>query len=220
MFGANTVSGMADRFLFGLSMTFVRYRPPQVKSEIFDNLKPVRVPDWTWDAKDKWADQNPEARRRLTEHALRIALVTAAVNDDREITKDCFESALRFMEWQERIREIYRPGLAETKEAEAYESVYSALWERLKKQINEGISPKGADEISNDKQHQCRLLHFARVVNAKSYYRKYAGLIDRVKRSMAENGIITEVHEIDFDDRGNEKKGKKTPFVTLRGKVK
>jgi len=220
MFGANTVSGMADRFLFGLSTAFVKYRPPQVKCEIFDNLKPVRIAEWVWDAKDDWAERSPDSRRRLAEHSLRIALVTAAVNGDREIRKDCFEAALRFMEWQERIREIYRPGLAETKEAEAYESVYSALWERLKKQINDGISPKGADKITKNKQDQCRLLHFAQVINAKSYYRKYAGLIDRVKASMAHNGIIEEIHEYETDERGNEKKGKKTPFVRLRGRIR
>ena len=124
------------------------------------------------------------------------------------------------MEWQERIREIYRPGLAETKEAEAYESVYSALWERLKKQISEGLSPKGADQITRDKQEQCRLLHFAQIVNAKSYYRKYAGLIDRVKKSMADNGVIEEIREYETDDHGHEKKGKKTPFVTLRGRIR
>jgi len=151
LFGSNTVSGMVDRFIFGFSTVFVRYRPPQVRREMFDNLKPVRIPNWVWDAKDEWADRYPETRRRLAEHALRIALVTAAVNGDREITKRCFEAALRMMEWQERIREIYRPGLAETKEAEAYESVYSALWERLKKQVSEGISPKGADEITKEK---------------------------------------------------------------------
>src|SRR5208282_5937161 len=115
--GSNTVSGMADRFLFGLSATFVRYRPPQVKCEIFDNLKPVRIANWVWEAKDAWAERNPDSRRRLAEHSLRIALVAAAVNGDREITKGGFETALRLMEWQERIREIYRPGLAETKEA-------------------------------------------------------------------------------------------------------
>jgi hypothetical protein len=220
LFGSNTVSGMADRFIFGFSTVFVKYRPPQVKAEIFDNLRPVRIPNWVWDIKDEWSDRNPETRRRLAEHALRIALVTAAVNADREITKKCFEAALRMMEWQERIREIYRPGLAETKEAEAYESVYSALWERLKKQISEGIAPKGADEITKDKEQQCRLLHFARVVNAKSYYRKYAGLIDRVRKSMADNGVLEEIREYETDERGNEKKGKKTPFVRLRGRIR
>ncbi|MGA3104742.1 MAG: bifunctional DNA primase/polymerase [Terriglobales bacterium] len=220
LFGSNTVSGMADRFIFGFSTVFVKYRPPQVRREIFDSLKPVRIPDWVWDAKDEWAERNPEARRRLAEHALRISLVTAAVNGDREITKECFEAALRFMEWQERIRELYRPGVAETKEAEAFESVYSALWERLKKQIGEGIWPKGADEITKDKQEQCRLLHFAQVVNAKSYYRKYAGLIDRVRASMAHNGLIEEIHEYDTDERGYEKKGKKTPFVRLRSRIR
>jgi hypothetical protein len=220
MFGSNTVSGMADRFLFGFSTEFVKYRPPQVRCEIFDNLKAVRIRNWVWDAKDQWADRSPETRRRLTEHALRIALVTAAVSGDREITKEGFEAGLRFMEWQERIREIYRPGLAETKEAEAYESVYSALWERLQKQINDGLSPKGADDIIKNKQEQCRLLHFAQVVNAKSYYRKYAGLIDRVRKSMAENGVIEEIREHETDGQGNEKKGKKTPFVRLRRRIK
>jgi len=220
LFGSNTVSGMADRFIFGFSTVFVKFRPPQVRREIFDNLKPVRIPNWVWDAKDEWADRNSESRRRLAEHALRIALVTAAVNGDREITKKCFEAALRLMEWQERIREIYRPGLAETKEAEAYESVYSALWERLKKQINDGISPKGADEITKDKQEQSKLLQFAQVVNAKSYYRKYAGLIDRVRKSMADNNVIEEIREYETDGHGNEKKGKKTPFVRLRGKIR
>jgi Bifunctional DNA primase/polymerase, N-terminal len=220
LFGSNTVSGMADRFIFGFSAVFVKYRPPQVRREVFDNLKPVLIPNWVWGAKDDWADRNPETRRRLAEHALRIALVTAAAHGDREVTTKCFEAALRFMEWQERIREIYRPGLAETKEAEAYESVYSALWERLKKQVGEGLWPTGADEIARDKQEQCKLLHFAQVVNAKSYYRKYAGLIDRVRKSMADNGVIEEIREYETDDQGNEKKGKKTPFVKLRGRIR
>lgn len=113
------------------------------KPEVFNNLKPVRIPEWVWDAKDGWAEQRPESRRRLTEHFLRVALVTAALNGDREINKQRFEAALRFMEWQERIREIYRPGLAETKEAEACESVDAAPWERFNKQISEGVAPKG-----------------------------------------------------------------------------
>jgi hypothetical protein len=220
IFGSNTVCGMADRFLFGLSATSVRYRPRHVKPATFDNLRPVRIPEWVWDSKDEWADLSPESRRRLAEHALRVALVTAGVNGDREITQKGFEAALRFMEWQERIREIYRPGLAETKEAEAYESVYSALWERLKKQVSEGLSPKHADLITMKKEAQCKLLHFAQVVNSKSYYRKYAGLIDRVRNSMVDNGIIEEIYEREVDAAGREKKGARTPFVTLRGRIK
>ena len=53
----------------------------------------------------------------------------------------------------------------------------------------------------------------------RSYYRKYAGLIDRVKKSMLDNGVIAEIREIEHDERGHEKKGSKTPFVILKGNV-
>ncbi len=37
---------------------------------------------------------------------------------------------------------------------------------------------------------------------------------------MLENGLIAEVREIKQDERGHEKKGAKTPFVILKGKLK
>jgi hypothetical protein len=54
----------------------------------------------------------------------------------------------------------------------------------------------------------------------RSYYRKYGGLIDRVKKSMLENGVIAEVRESEYDEQGHEKKGAKTPFVILKGNLK
>lgn len=220
LFGAATVTGLADRFLYGYSNERVRYRPPSGKPEAIDP-RPVVIPDWVWDAKDEWAGEVPE-RRRLTEHALRIALVTAAVNGDREITGECFEAALRFMEWQERLRSVYRPGVAETKEAECYEAVYTALHERHTKQKAEGFVHKRLVryDLPIEEPERWRLLHFAQIVNSKSYYRKYAGLIDRVRKSMADNGIIEEVYQLETDERGREKRGPKTPFVRLRGKLK
>jgi hypothetical protein len=53
-------------------------------------------------------------------------------------------------------------------------------------------------------------------VSPKSCCRKYAGLTDRARKSMVENGIIAEVREMDEDERGHEKKGRKTPFVILK----
>jgi len=126
---------------------------------------------------------------------LRIALVTAAANGDREITKECFVAALRFMEWQQRLRAVYRPGLAETKEAECYEAVYTALHERYIRQQAENFVHKKAKDyiIDMDESEQWKLLHFTEVVNSKSYYRRFAGLIDRVKKSMVDNGMIAEI---------------------------
>ena len=216
LFGSATVKGLYDRFLFGYSSKHVKYRPPDVRPEVITPM-PVHIPDWVWDAKDEWTGDIPE-RRRLGEHVLRTALVTAAVNGDREITRECFEAALRFMEWQQRLRAVYRPGLAETKEAECYEAVYSALHERYTKQQAENFIHEKVRNytLGLNESEQWRLLHFAQVVNSKSYYRKFAGLIDRVKKSMVENEIIAEVRETEEDEQGREKKGRKTPFVILR----
>jgi len=67
-----------------------------------------------------------------------------------------------------------------------------------------------------DKAERWNLLHFSEIVNSKSYYRRFAGLIDRAKKSMIDNEIITEVRETEEDERGRERKGRKTPFVVLR----
>ena len=217
LFGSSTVKGLYDRFLLGYSNKHVKYRPPDARPEVI-TPEPVRIPDWVWDAKDEWVGDIPE-RRRLGEHVLRTALVTAAVNGDREITRECFEAALRFMEWQERLRAVYRPGLAETKEAECYEAVYTALHERYTRQQAENFVHEKVQNYTIDisEPEQWKLLHFAQVVNSKSYYRKFAGLIDRAKKSMIDNEIIAEVREKgEEDERGHEKKGRKTPFVVLR----
>src|SRR5208337_4750162 len=144
LFGSATVRGLYDRFLFGYSDKHVKYRPPDFGPEAIA-LEPVRIPEWVWEAKDEWAGDIPE-RRRLGEHVLRTALVTAAVSGDRELTRECFEAALRFMEWQQRLRAVYRPGLAETKEAECYEAVYAALHERHARQQAENLVHRKAKQ--------------------------------------------------------------------------
>jgi len=49
----------------------------------------------------------------------------------------------------------------------------------------------------------------------KSYYRKYAGLVTRVRRQMEEEGIIKKIFEVTTDENGKPKKGDSTPFVRL-----
>jgi hypothetical protein len=105
-------------------------------------VRPVSVPTWVWDAKDEWGGNDPD-RRRMTEHVLRVALVTAAVNGDSEITAPCLEAAFRFCEWQLRIRGAYHPGIAETKEAQCFEAVYEALREALDQQEAKKSLPRG-----------------------------------------------------------------------------
>jgi hypothetical protein len=61
----------------------------------------------------------------------------------------------------------------------------------------------------------------AQAVDPKSCCRKFAGLIDRAKKSMIDNEIIAEVREKGEEgERGHEKKGRKTPFVILKRLLK
>jgi len=220
LFGATTVFGMADRFLLGYYPGYVKARPTRGLVPAHFDLKPVAIPDWVWDAKDEWIGDDA-VRRRLSEHALRVALVTAACNGDAEVTAPCLEAAFRFTEWQQRLRGTFKPGLAETKESECYEAVYTALKERRDYQKQHKVHHKGADLITGiEKDSLWMLLHFRDTVNNKSYYRKYSGLIDRVKKSMVDNGIIEvfeEEVEVESNDNSKSKtKRSKTPFVKLK----
>ena len=213
-FASSTVSGLYDRFILGYDTTAVKYRPMHVKSVVLTDKMVVRVAAWVWDAKDRWAGDLP-TRRRLPEIALRVALITAAVNGDKEITGPCLAAALRFVEWQERLRSVFKPGLAETKEAECYEAVYAALRAQHDHQRRNGEYPKGADLIGFEEEVLPKFLHFTNIMTAKNLYRKYGKFVTGVKNTMLQEGIIEQVIEIEFDEKGHEDR-KKTPFFVLR----
>jgi len=187
-FASSTVTGLYDRFVLGYDTTAVKYRPMHIKSVVLTNEMVVRVPAWVWDAKDRWAGDLP-TRRRLPEIALRVALISAAVNGDKEITGPCLAAALRFVEWQERLRSVFKPGLAETKEAECYEAVYAALRAQHDYQRRNGEFPKGADLIGHDKNALSELLHFTNIMTVKNLYRKYGKFVTGVKNTMLQEGI-------------------------------
>ena len=219
VFGAHSVKGLYDRFIFGYSEKHIKYRPTRTAPESLD-LKPVHFPAWVWDAKDEWIGDDL-ARGRLSEHALRIALITAACNGDAEISKPCLEAAFRFCEWQERLRQVFKPGLAETKDAEAFEAVWSALKEQYNKQKKTGEAHPKAVTLALDMEqvHRWKLIHFTDVLNSKSYYRRYSRFISQVRKTLIEEGFIREIREDEEDERGKAKKGK-TPFVVLEKNVK
>jgi len=215
VFGSSTVTGMYDRFLYGYDTTVVKYRPLDIKTQFFTDEMVVRIPAWVWDAKDRWGGDNM-GRRRLTEHALRVALVTAAVNGEKEITAPCLAAAFRFVEWQERLRAKFRPGLAETKEAECLEAVYHALFEQHQKQKAAGTFPKGADLIGRDRESLWQCLNYTDVVKSRNLYRKYGSMVTRIKNVMVEDGILERIKEIETDEKGEPSEGKATPFYVLR----
>ncbi|MFZ0800106.1 MAG: bifunctional DNA primase/polymerase [Terriglobales bacterium] len=193
VFGSQTTKGLTDRFVIGLGAP-MKFMPTKIKKDLLE-VKPCRVPGWAFEAKERWQGDIRE-RRRLGEIALRVALITSALNGDPEVTKEAMEKALLFCEWQERVRQVYRPGIAENKEAECFEAVIAALNEK-------GIGVP---------------IPWSRTMNAKSYYRKYSPtLLNRVKKALKDEGIIT--FEMEEDGQGRPTK-KATGNVILRGKVK
>jgi hypothetical protein len=198
------------------STSNVKYRPLRIAAEHIDP-KPVHFPDWVWDVKDKWIGDDV-SRGRLSEHALRIALITAACNGDTEIAAPCLEAAFRFCEWQQRLRQVFKPGLAATKDAEAFEAVWTALKEQFKRQKkSQEVHPKAERlTLDIDQAERWKLIHYTDVMNAKSYYRTYSSMIGRVRKTLVEEGFIREVREVEDDGKGGVKKSKaKTPFVIL-----
>jgi hypothetical protein len=221
VFGSHTVRGLYDRFIFGYSTSQVRYRPSRTIAENFD-LKPLHFPDWVWEVKDQWIGDDL-SRGRLSQHALRIALITAACNGDTEITAPCLEAAFRFCEWQQRLRQVFKPGLAETKDAEAFEAAWTALKEQFKSQKKSSqVHPKAELlTLEMNQAERWKLIHFTDVMNSKSYYRTYSSMIGRVRKTLVEEGFIGEVREVEEDGKGGTKKSKaKTPFVILLKEVK
>src|ERR1039457_276129 len=197
-----------------------------LRSEVL-RPKPVRVPAWIWDAKDIWLDDGDMSERsRLSEHALRVALIQSSCNGDVEITQESFEAALRYAEWQERLRRVYRPGIGESNDAICFEAVDKALREAHEKQVTTQIPHPRARLVTSDLEEQCKMLHFTSIMNAKSYYRRFGPtLLNRTRANMVHEHILSEVveEEEDPNDSGQSKKakkGKKTPFVKLARRIR
>jgi hypothetical protein len=216
--GAETTRGLYDRMLFGIGPV-VDYYPCRVKRHQID-VKPCLVPGWCFTKMHEWINED-RSKRRLGEIGLRVALIQSSINGDAEVNQESFACAFKLMEWQYAIRMAYRAGKAESKEAEAFEAVAGALQAQLDKQLKSGKAPAGAIHDSAMEEHipdyQCRQLHWSKVMNAKSLYRKHGSpLLNRLKQSMVHENIIALVYDRDED---GELERDPSPFVTLRGRI-
>ena len=218
LFGASSISGFVDRHIFGYCDKRIKFCPFSIRRELLQP-KGVTFPNWVWDLKDEWLGEVDE-RGRLTEHMLRVALIQSCCNGDREITKESLEAAMRFAEWQERLRGTFQAGLAENPDAICYSAIHRALEERYDKQKESKVPPEGADKFEDKESAQLKLLHFPSMMRSKSYYRRFGSLmINRVKMSMINEGLLLEVKQKTVeelpDGRTKTKSGKKSEFVRL-----
>lgn len=123
MWGKNTVSGLYDRFLFGVAPKGWKWddaweEHEKVKPELHEPCT-VRVDKEIFDMKEAWVSENRITRARLGELALRVAVITTAANGGpkgvvQPVTEECMRCALEFMDWQETIRAHYKPSRADS----------------------------------------------------------------------------------------------------------
>ena len=113
LFSFETAGGLYDRFIFGVpDPEPYEYTDLLMEQEDFNPTMP-KVPGTVFEKVNAWGRGN-DGRGRLKEIALRVAYLTAAANRDESISDECLNAAIKFMEWQEKIREGYQPAKGST----------------------------------------------------------------------------------------------------------
>ena len=75
---------------------------------------------------------------------------------------------------------------------------------------------KGADLTGHKQEDLWKLINYSKVLSSKNLYRKYGKLVTSVKATLVDDGFIEFVKEVEYDEKGKEKEGKKTPFCVLK----
>jgi hypothetical protein len=104
-FGAETTAGLFDRFIFGIATDRWQWQAPRYVPERSQARFPMgcTVPEWAQEHARNWAATDPK-RDRLQEIALRVALLSASANHESVVSQQCLAAAIKFVEWQERVR--------------------------------------------------------------------------------------------------------------------
>jgi hypothetical protein len=132
LFGSESQAGLFSRFLLIPEPPAWKWDNKWIPDETPLRISAhthTRVPNWAWDRLDEWkaAAGEGKERGRLGEIAMRVALLSSCANGDAVITPACMDAAIRFGEWQERVRQAYKAGVAETLEARCTSAILDVL---------------------------------------------------------------------------------------------
>ena len=131
---------------------------------------------------DDWARAGA-GRGRLAEIGKRVAIISAAVSNDCEITPACAQAALAFATWQERVRAVYCPT-----EAQSPEAVVTGMIMDSFKTLHDRFPGQW--------------VRFRSLMLDKNWCRKYgSSLVTRVRNSLVDAGYLEE--ELGKDARDN-----------------
>lgn len=127
-FGSASVSGLYDRFLFGLCPKpyVYLYQPPDDREqpETVSAFAPGIAPN-VWDERNQWIKDGISPR--VAEHALRCGYIAAAVDRRDELQASQLGSALALARYQMKFRSVMRPNPGENPVAQCAISVRSWL---------------------------------------------------------------------------------------------
>ncbi|MFZ0799963.1 MAG: bifunctional DNA primase/polymerase [Terriglobales bacterium] len=123
LFDGETSHGLYDRLLFGYSDVKFNYKhwdpptsePMTVDYEDYAALVPYvpRVSGLSAEAQgmyDSWEPQGGGSR--IKQNCMKVALITTMMNHEETVSEECMRCAIRFMDWQIAIRQVFEPGEA------------------------------------------------------------------------------------------------------------
>jgi hypothetical protein len=161
IFGSETARGLLSRIILGYSAVKFNYKhwePPAHEINVppeddYDFTTAIEAPNVSrisdraeqmYDAWQTAADDSGRLRYNL----MKVALLTASCNKDAEVTSEGMAAAIRFMEWQVRLREVFKPSVAlDTAEAKFAEQAMQTFIRKGGQQ-----NPINWKRISNDRK--------------------------------------------------------------------
>ena len=121
VFGANSLGGLYDRFLFGRAPDGFKWNyvpcPIEPKKYYLDwNLKPVQINGSVFEVLRSWGKQNP-GLGRIAEVCSRVAAIYGCIDGRPEITGKDIEPLKPLALYQVGLRQIFRPNPGTTPDA-------------------------------------------------------------------------------------------------------
>lgn len=183
-FAAKSTTGLYDRFLFAPGPTDWPWDPAKRWYVRPETRRPhtVNLPDSARVLSSAWLKASTEDRGRLLNLAMRVAILSASLNGEEIVTDECMQAALRFMEWQERVRAGYTASKARNDSAKLATAILEALQEH------------GVDE--NGEHRWVRLRELNRMYN---WSRKYGSSVTQVRLSLEADQLIRAKYQTDAE---------------------
>jgi hypothetical protein len=215
LFGSESNYGLYPRFIFGYSGVAFNYRhwESPVRSEEVLLTEEDEVQEFARQSNggvtvvrsihpdaqafyDKW---NPAVHSvgRLRQNLMKVASLSASANGDEELNADCMAKAILFMEWQLKVREVFKPSEAEAGNKEAM----------FTNMLLPALEQKGATK---------EFVSWRRISLDRKWDRKIdAGLQYRTVENLIKLGRLIQEEVTDENDASGKKK-KKTMKVKIR----